>query len=347
VENANHRPRSSDALAKLVGNAPAFLDVVNQIPIVARSDAAVLISGETGTGKELVARAVHYTSARAGFPFVAVNCGSLVDTLLEDELFGHERGAFTGAVYRKAGVLAEANGGTLFLDEVDALSPKAQVDLLRVIQEKKFRVIGGKDHEANVRIVAAANARFDEVLHDGTFRVDLYYRLCVFSFHLPPLRERRQDIVLLAKHFIEKHAPADKPGLTLSPGAAAGLLAWDWPGNVRELENAIIRGIHFSASGAIEFTDLRVPLVTAASADAPGAFQTRKREVIERFERDYLIRLMWEHGGNVTLAAAAASKERREFGKLLKKYELDAKTFRVSAAGCESPRLVAGPSPSK
>ena len=327
------RAGSSDVIGQLVGSAPAFVDVIRQIPVVSRSNAAVLICGETGTGKELVSRAVHYTSTRAGFPFVAVNCGSLVDTLLEDELFGHERGAFTGALYRRSGVLAEAHGGTLFLDEVDALSPKAQVDLLRVIQEKKFRPIGGRDQESDVRIVAAANARFEELLQSGAFRVDLYYRLSVFSFRLPPLRERKQDILLLANHFIEKHTPMDKAGLRLGSTAAAGLLAWHWPGNVRELENAIIRGIHFSGSGAIEIGDLRLPQPNPAADPAP-TFQSRKREVIERFERDYLTNLMWKHGGNVTQAAAAARKERREFGKLLKKYDLDAKAFRASAAGC-------------
>jgi DNA-binding NtrC family response regulator len=169
VETALQRVRDSDAPTKLVGKAPAFVDVIQQIPAVARSDAPVLISGETGTGKELVARAVHYTSGRAGFPFVALNCGSLVDTLLEDELFGHERGAFTGAFGRKTGVLSQAEGGTLFLDEVDTLSAKAQIDLLRVLQEKRFRALGSeRDQEINVRVVAAANVPFDALLRCGS-----------------------------------------------------------------------------------------------------------------------------------------------------------------------------------
>jgi DNA-binding NtrC family response regulator len=324
------------ALAKLVGRAPIFVEAIRQIPAIAKSDAPVLISGETGTGKELVARAVHYSSERAGFPFVAVNCGSMVETLLEDELFGHQRGAFTGAIRDKIGLLAQAERGTLFLDEVDTLSPKAQVDLLRVLQERKFRAVGSQcDQDANVRVLAATNASLDGLLHAGAFRVDLYYRLCVFSIQLPPLRERREDILALAAHFLEKHASAHHGRFTLSAGAVDTLVAWHWPGNVRELENAIIRGVHLATTEWIEATDLRLPMQFASAAKATATtFKSRKREAIEAFEKDYLKRLMWEHGGNVTRAAAAAQKERRDLGKLLKKYDLDPRGFRASGTGC-------------
>jgi transcriptional regulator with PAS, ATPase and Fis domain len=174
----------------------------------------LIVVGETGTGKELVARAIHYLSANAEFPFVAINCGSLPDSLIEDELFGHERGSFTDARLKRQGLIAQAEKGTLFLDEVDTLAPKAQVDLLRVLQDKTFRPIGSStEHRANVRMLAASNTRLDEVVRTAGFRADLYYRLCVFSIHLPRLRDRKEDVILLAQHFLQKHVPADKEGL--------------------------------------------------------------------------------------------------------------------------------------
>jgi Nif-specific regulatory protein len=248
--------------------------VVHQIPAVAKSDASVLISGETGTGKELLSRAVHYSSDRASYPFVAVNCGSLVETLLEDEFFGHERGAFTGALCQKSGVLTQAHRGTLFLDEVNTLSAMAQIDLLRVVQERKFRAIGSqRDQAADIRIVAATNTQLDQLVHSGSFRADLYYRLSVFWLHLPPLRERKEDIVLLAAHFLDKHALSKDSELKLSSSACEALLAWHWPGNVRELENAIIRAVHFAGAGSIETPDLRLPANAKPTAEAgPDAF---------------------------------------------------------------------------
>ncbi len=328
----------SGALAKLVGKAPAFVEAIVQIPAIAKSGAPVLITGETGTGKELVARAVHYSSERASHPFVAVNCGSMVESLLEDELFGHARGAFTGAVRKTIGVLAEAHGGTLFLDEVDTLSGKAQVDLLRVLQERKFRPIGSRqDQEADVRILAATNAGLERLIDKGSFRIDLYYRLCVFSIHLPPLRDRREDILDLTRHFLKKHAPSGTEAPVLSDEASGALEWWRWPGNVRELENAIIRGIHLSSGGVIRPADLCLPRVEGGSAaeDTPAAsFRSGKRDAIAAFEKDYLGRLLAAHGGNITHAAAAARKERRDFGKLLKKHNLNAKTFRTGESGC-------------
>jgi DNA-binding NtrC family response regulator len=226
----------------------------------------------------------------------------------------------------------------LFLDEVDTLSAKAQIDLLRVLQEKRFRPLGSeRDQETNVRIVAAANVPFDGLLQSGAFRADLYYRLCVFSIRLPPLRERKEDILLLAGHFLNKHAPAARADLTIAAEASAALESWNWPGNVRELENTIIRGIHLSSTSSIEIGDLRLPpMGVADSAGSPSTFKSQKREAIERFERDYLARLLAEHGGNVTRAAAAAQKERRDFGKLLKKYKLNpkAKVSRATDTGC-------------
>jgi DNA-binding NtrC family response regulator len=342
MEKLLGRIRDAQALGKLVGHAPVFLKAIQNLAAVAKGSSPVLIGGETGTGKELVARALHYLSERAAFPFVPVNCGSLTDTLLEDELFGHERGAFTDAHARRQGIIAQADKGTLFLDEVDALSARAQVALLRVLQDKKFRSVGSScEQQADVRIVAATNAPLDNLVRAETFRADLYYRLCVFNINLPPLRERRDDILTLAAHFLSKHTSDENPHPRLSSNACATLVSYDWPGNVRELESAIVRGLHFSRTDAIEVEDLElhpraeIPAEGSAAAAAPPvglrSFKARKQEVIEAFERAYLTRLMSEHQGNVSRAALTAGKERRDLGKLLKKYQLNPKVFQMSS----------------
>jgi len=335
MERLIERLRDAKALAKVVGESPTFLKAIQQLPEVSKAEATVLITGETGTGKELLARAIHYLSPRARFPFVPVNCGSLPDTLLETELFGHERGAFTDAHTQRRGLIAQAEKGTLFLDEIEALSAKAQVTLLRVLQDKRFRAVGSShEQQADVRIVAATNAPLDQLVQTGSFRADLFYRLNVFSITLPPLRDRREDIIPLVNHFLKKHTPADRIGLQIAPAAQQALLAYDWPGNVRELENALIRGLNLCASLKIEIADLGIPTVaenyqTPSLTLAPESrsFKRMKEKMIEKFERDYLTRLMHEHQGNVSHAALAAGKERRELGKMLKKYRIDPKLF--------------------
>jgi DNA-binding NtrC family response regulator len=316
----------------LIGKAPAFEAVASRLPTLAKTDGTVLITGETGTGKELVARAIHQLSPRAPLPFVAVNCGSLVDTLLEGELFGHERGAYTDAHTRREGLVAHAGGGTMFLDEAEMLTPRAQVVLLRILQERTFRAVGSAaEQRVNARFVAATNAGLDQMVHAGQFRADLYYRLCVFSLTLPPLRRRREDVLLLAAHFITKHRQG--PALRLSPRAAGALLANDWPGNVRELESAIVRAVAIARDGVIEVADLGLQSVPgpieapSMLAEVPAAYKTQKRHVLDAFERQYIARLMTEHGGNVTRAARAAGKERRDFGKLLKRHGFDPRQF--------------------
>ena len=284
----------------------------------------------------MAARAIHYLSPKAKFPFVAVNCGRLPDTLLEDELFGHERGAFTDAHTQRHGLIAHAENGTLFLDEVEALTSKAQVALLRVLQEKKYRAVGSSiEKEADVRVIAATNAPIEEMVQAGSFRADLYYRLSVFIVTLPPLRDRKEDILPLANHFLKKHTLPDREVLRLSREASCALAACDWPGNVRELENAIVRGIHLCQSDTIEVEHLMMPPghsnlhESLAVSPAEGhSFKEIKKKLIERFERDYLMSLMKEHNGNVSHAALAAGKERRDLGKLLKKYQIDPKLFR-------------------
>lgn len=335
LERLIQRLRDAQSQSKLVGAAPAFLTSIAQLPAVARSDAAVLIAGETGTGKELVSRAIHYMSDRSPAPFVAVNCGALPDTLLEDELFGHARGAFTDAHHKRHGLVAEAEKGTLLLDEVDTLSGKAQIALLRMLQDKKYRPVGASSEEqADIRILAATNAQLDELVRKGTFRADLYYRLCVFTIHLPPLRERTDDIPQLAAHFIRKHARNAAAPLTLGQEALQTLLAYEWPGNVRELENAIIRAIHVSdGHEPVQVSDLGLPLPSGTSR-APEvkarSFRALKQQAIEAFERAYLTQLMCDYQGNVSQAARAAGKERRDLGKLLKKCQIDPRTFRLS-----------------
>ena len=327
----------SQALNKLVGNSLRFRKLIDDLPAVARSGAPVLITGETGTGKELAARALHYLSSNSPFPFVAINCGSLPESLLEDELFGHERGSYTDAHMRRRGLFSQAEKGTLFLDEVDALPPKAQVDLLRVLQDKTYRPIGGSvELVANVSVVAASNASIDRLIKDGGFRCDLYYRLCVFSLHLPPLRERPEDVLPLALHFLAKHRPPDRPQMELSLDAQGLLCSYDWPGNVRELESAIVRGINFAPGVCIDVEHLRMANIAIIEPKAPllgpgklDSFRKMKQALVDRFERDYLIRLMEEHRGNITHAALSAGKERRDLGKLLKRHQLNPKQFQT------------------
>jgi DNA-binding NtrC family response regulator len=325
-EEIVRRLRDAGALGSLVGEATDFVKVVAGLPSIADSDHAVLVSGETGTGKELVARAIHYLSARAPFPFVALNCGLLPDTLLEDELFGHERGAFTDAREGRQGLISQAHRGTLLLDEVDALTPRAQVALLRVLQDRTFRTLGSsREQHSDVRFVAASNVRLPELVEAGRFRADLFYRLAVFSIELPPLRQRGGDVIGLANHFLAKHESRARPR-RLSRAAEAALVAWPWPGNVRELENAIVRAIHVRAGDEIQVEDLGLK-VAAEPPPRGGSFRLEKQRAIEAFERAYLTALMRTYRGNVSQAARAAHKERRDFGRLLKKHGLDARGF--------------------
>jgi DNA-binding NtrC family response regulator len=328
---------------EIIGRAPVFREALSRLPTLARADGTVLITGETGTGKELVARAVHALSPRAAAPFVAVNCGALVDTLLESELFGHERGAFTDAHTRRQGLVAEAAPGTLFLDELETLTPRAQVSLLRFLQDRSYRALGSAvEQRADVRCVAATNAQLDGLVRTGAFRADLYYRVSVFSVNLPPLRERREDIVPLAEHFVAKHATGAGPAPRLSPEAVDALLTCDWPGNVRELESAIARAMPVTRGDRIEARDLglapeparaRAGLEPVALLPESGSsYKIQKRRVVESFERVYLHRLMTDHHGNVSRAALAAGKERRDLGKLLKRHGLVPRQFAPGGA---------------
>jgi len=316
----------TEPLAPLAGESPAFTEALLKLRRIAAADAPVLIEGETGTGKELAARAIHYWSARRSHPFVAVNCGALPDHLLEDELFGHERGAFTDAKLARPGLVAVANGGTLFLDEVDSLSARAQVALLRFVQDQRYRPLGcTQERSTDTRLIAATNRPLSDATAAGQFRADLLYRLQILKIELPPLRARGGDAELLALHFIERYRTKyGLPATTLAPETLAWLRSHPWPGNVRELENWIHRELLMADGPQIRLRhdtpspdDERPPL---------GKFQRAKSEAVSRFERDYALEVLKRANGNVTLAAQLAGKERRAFGKLLKKHGIDRST---------------------
>src|SRR6266481_2185032 len=309
-------------LKQIIGESPAFLERVRCVPRFARCDATVLISGESGTGKELFARAIHYLSPRADWPFVPVNCGALPENLMESEIFGHKRGAFTGAASDQAGLIREAEGGTLFLDEIDCLTPQAQVKLLRFLQDGEYRSVGSHQIlRANIRVVAAANADFSHLVRSGKFREDLFYRLNVLSLTLPALRERRGDILLLTHDFLEKQAAiTETPPKNLSLAALNRLLGHSWPGNVRELQNVLIRAIVLCDRDSIEASDLDLPDEGPAAEDQ--SFRTMKSRVVWRFEHDFLATVLRVHHGNITRAASAVKKDRRAFWELLRKHSL-------------------------
>ena len=241
----------------IIGKSKPMLEIYDMIGKVAQSKASVMITGPSGTGKELIAKAIHYNSPRKDRPFISINCGALTETLLESELFGHERGAFTGAVAMKKGRFELADGGTLFLDEVGEMPPSLQVKLLRVLQEMEFERVGGtKSIEVDVRILAASNRKLREDVDRGVFREDLFYRLNVVQVEVPPLRDRTEDIPLLVAHFIEKFQPSDKTKIELAPEVWKLLYSYNWPGNIRELENIIERALVMNSDGLISAEDL-------------------------------------------------------------------------------------------
>jgi DNA-binding NtrC family response regulator len=318
--------RDTSGLAQLVGNHPSFLQAVEKVPLFGGSDAPVLISGETGTGKELFAHAIHSLGARRSGPFIPLDCGALPEHLAENELFGHRRGAFTDAHTDQKGLAAMADGGTLFLDEVDALSLPNQAKLLRFLQEGTYRALGA-DHfmRSNARIIAATNRNLEECVRQGRFRSDLYFRLNVLRLHLPPLRERHGDVPVLARYFLENECNSKTERKMFSTRAMRKLEGHDWLGNVRELFNTIQRAFVHCPSRQIASIHISLPDGPAAQTESRAGsvkFRTAKQQVIEKFERTYLQELLARHQGNVTQAAREAGKERRALGRLAKKYGL-------------------------
>ena len=325
-----HTLRETVGLRFLVGQSPTFRATIQKIPPIARCDANVLILGETGTGKELCARAIHYLSARAQKPFVPVNCGAIPAELIENELFGHVKGAFTGAATTQGGVIDEANDGTLFLDEIDSLSLLAQVKILRFLQDREYRPLGAaRSKHAHVRIIAATNVDLENAVRKGTFRQDLYYRLSVLPLELPPLRHRKLDIPVLAQHFLRKYAAEfDKPEREISAEAMQVLTAHDWPGNVRELEHLIERAVALSQQATIDCTDISLPQHTGIAPSE--SFQKAKAKAIAQFEKAYIQELLVTHQGNITRAAHAAQKNRRAFWQLMHKHAINPADFRIA-----------------
>ena len=314
------------ARPQMIGNSPVFLHTLDLIARMARYDAPVLIQGETGTGKELAARAIHYQSPRRSAPFIPLNCGALPEGLIESELFGAERGAYTGARDTRLGLVAMAEGGTLFLDEIDSLPVRAQVSLLRFLQDRSYRPVGGRrECHGDVRIVAAASPRLDDLLDRGAFRDDLAFRLNVLMLRMPPLRERGGDAEMLAESFVEMHAREHGlPARALHPRTRAWIAAYAWPGNVRELDNRVQRALLLSDDGLLQLAPdapaFAMPASAAPQADPLRAFNEARDQALACFERAYLQQLMTATGGNVTHAARLAGKERRALGKLLKKH---------------------------
>ncbi len=316
----------------MVGESTVFNQVLKRIEIFSRCDAPVLIEGETGTGKEMVARSVHYQSNRKDYPFIAVNCGALPDNLIENELFGHQKGAYTDANSNSKGLVGQAHKGTLFLDELESLSAKLQSTLLRLLQEQEYKPLGSSvPIKANIRIVSATNISLKKLTDQGIVRQDLYYRLNILSVILPPLRERNQDIKLLAEFFLSKYQQQySLTGKSFSNEALDWLIRYPWPGNIRELENLVHRALLLSENDIINPHHLDENIEnsvaseenTSQSSDAltDVSFNDAKSQVIRNFEIGYLGRLMQRFEGNVTLAAKKACKERRALGKLLKKH---------------------------
>jgi len=310
--------------AGIVTRSPKMEDLLRQARLVAESDASVLIFGDSGTGKELLARAIHRASKRTDGPFVAVNCGAIPAELLESELFGHARGAFTGAVQAHRGLFQTADGGTLFLDEIGDMPLPLQVKLLRVLQEGEVRPLGATQSiPVDVRVISATHRDLEAQRAAGLFREDLYYRLNVVSLRLPPLAERREDIPVLATHFLRRLAERyHKPQPTLAPEAMALLIAAPWPGNVRQLLNLLEQAIALTTTAVIPASVVQNALREDASALAP--FEEARRS----FERDYLVRLLKITGGNVTQAAQMAKRNRTEFYKLLQRHKLEPSMFK-------------------
>lgn len=320
----------SHHLSAMIGVSPSFARLKQRIERAAGYDVPVLIEGETGTGKDVAARALHYHSARADHPFVPINCGALPESLVENEFFGHRRGAYTHAVADTPGLLRIADGGTLFLDEVDSLPAKAQAMLLRLLEEPVYRPLGSSREESfDVRVLAASNKDMDELAKQGHFRSDLLFRLRLVALKVPPLRERDGDGELLAEHFVRSLARLHRlPDRPLHGSARKWIRGHSWPGNVRELQHWVCRGLLFGEMDALR--PLQEEEVSAADASATKAVSYRdaRARALESFDRLFLSDLMRRHAGNITHAAREAGKERRALARLLKRYALDAASFR-------------------
>ena len=330
-KSAGESDEPSQQLSKIIGKTPAMLEVYKTVARVAPTKSTVLILGESGTGKEMIARAIHEHSPRANRPFVAVDCGALTETILESELFGHVRGAFTGAMADKKGVFEEAQGGTCFLDEIGGISPNLQARLLRVLQEHEIRRVGGKDWlPIDVRVVAATNYNLTDAVKSGQFRQDLYFRLNVVAIELPPLRQRKEDIPLLAQHFL-KHYSEDngKTISTISDKAMDLLCSYSWPGNIRELENAIEQAVALSYQPVLTPEDLprdvrdQAALTFRSEASRDGQFMLADTPSLEEVKKRYVLHVLERTQGNVSATARILNVDRRSLYRMLARYKIE------------------------
>lgn len=315
-------------IAEIIGNSNKMREVYQMISQVSKSNATVLIRGESGTGKELVANSIHYNSHRAKNPFIKVNCAALPSNLIESELFGHERGAFTGAIRQKPGKFELAHRGTIFLDEIGSIDLEVQANLLRVLQEKEFERVGGeRTIKVDVRIIAATNKNLEAGVEEGTFRGDLYYRLNVFPLYMPPLRERKTDILLLADSFLERYAKENRKKIQrFSTPAIDMLMSYHWPGNVRELENCIERAVLLCEEGVIHSYHLPPTLQTGTESDTLP--NRSLDDAVASLEKEMMIDALKNTGGNITLAAQLLATTVRIFSYKAKKYGVDYRKYR-------------------
>ncbi|MBA2544288.1 MAG: sigma-54-dependent Fis family transcriptional regulator, partial [Deltaproteobacteria bacterium] len=329
VERADkRRPRKSDVL---IGTGPWIKELYDRVAMVAATDVTIAIFGESGTGKELVARTIHNSSPRHDAPFVVVNCAAIPETLIEDELFGHVRGSFTDATRDREGLLQAAHTGTLFLDEIGELPLALQAKLLRVLQSQEFRRIGDdQDRRVDVRIITATNRDLDQLVARGSFRQDLYYRINVFPMHLPPLRDRPEDIALLVQHFINKlRGKLGKTITGIAPEALARFSSYEFPGNVRELENKVHQAMVMASEELIREEDVALPAGGASMRiDVERPFRVLKQAAIDHFELRYLTELLRVHHGNLTRAAKAAGIDRKNLWALVERHGLDRGRFK-------------------
>lgn len=318
-------------LSQILGKSEVIQDLRNKIDKVSVCDVNVLILGESGTGKELAARAIHYLGRRAGRPFIPVNCGAIPESLFENELFGHAKGAFTDASLKQIGLVKEAEGGTIFLDEIGIISPLVQVKLLRLLQDKEYKSLGDpRPRKADIRIIVATNRDLQRLLRDGAFREDLFYRLNIISLYLPPLRERKEDIPILVENFMKKYSKEfNKPLREVPENLMNMFLAYSWPGNVRELENKIQQLIVMPAEFSITTKNILPPLAESDSKESRlEYFKVAKRKIINSFEITYLTELLTRSKGSVASAAREAGKSRTSLWNLLKKHDFSVKQFR-------------------
>jgi transcriptional regulator with GAF, ATPase, and Fis domain len=348
-EEVQIRPSTEERFGGIIGTNMQMRKIFGILEKISPTDTTVVIEGETGTGKEVVAQTIHQTSLRADKPFVVFDCSAVPANLIESELFGHEKGSFTGAIMARQGLFEMANGGTIFLDELGELSPKLQPKLLRVLETREVRRVGSTRFvRVDVRVIAATNRRLDEEVRAGRFREDLYYRLSVVRVFLPPLRERREDIALLARHFLytgrfNKDADGNHRIREFSREVLDAMRAYDWPGNVRELLNVIERACSFAETETIELPDLppniidtshmkrlselKPRLMSESESDAIedlGSFKDAKEKWVATFEQDYILNLLRKNSFNISHAAREADIDRKYFRKLMKKYGIDA-----------------------